>query len=155
MERVRIDDVDEEIDSATVKRPLTDHLGAENLVLNYYELAPGDSFAFGYHEHADQEELFVIQSGTATFETEAGPVRVESGEVIRFAPGEFQRGWNRGEDRVEAIVLGAPAETGESVVLRECPACGEWTSQTFEWSPDRTTKRTLCKDCGTVTGEFE
>lgn len=53
-------------------------------------------FAFAYHNHEVPVELFYVQSGTATFETEVGPVTVDEGEIIRFDREEFQRGWNRG-----------------------------------------------------------
>jgi len=64
-------------------------LGTEHVAMNYFELAPGDAFAGGVHAHGDQEEVFYVLSGTATFEV--GPERervdVEAGELIRFAPG--------------------------------------------------------------------
>jgi len=123
MEKVRIDDVDNSVQPAAVMRPLTEALDATDIAINYYELEPGDSFAFAYHNHELQEELFCIQSGTATFETESGPVTVAAGEIIRFDPGEFQRGWNRGDERVRALALGAPLEYGEQRTLRHCPDC--------------------------------
>ncbi len=44
----------------------------------------------------------LVQSGTATFESADGDVRVGAGEAIRFAPGEWQRGHNEGDERVGA-----------------------------------------------------
>jgi uncharacterized cupin superfamily protein len=155
MERVRIDDVDRRIDTATVSRPLTSALGAENVALNYYELAPGDSFAYGYHKHEAQEEVFVIQAGEVTFETEDGDVAVGAGELIRFAPGEFQRGINTGDERVVALALGAPRESGESEIRRHCEDCGERTETTIERAPDGDAKLTRCLECGAVTGRFD
>ena len=68
MKTVRIEDVESRASGpADVKRPLTAALGATDLALNYFELAPGDSFAFGYHAHSDQEEVFYVQSGTVAF----------------------------------------------------------------------------------------
>ena len=155
MERVRIDDVDRRIDTATVSRPLTSALGAENVALNYYELAPGDSFAYGYHKHEAQEEVFVIQAGEVTFETEDGDVAVGAGELIRFAPGEFQRGINTGDERVVARALGAPRESGESEIRRHCEDCGERTETTIERATDGDAKLTRCLECGAVTGRFD
>jgi hypothetical protein len=54
MERVDVDAVERVPDSASVKRPLSRALGATNLALVRYELAPGDSFAYGYHRHSSQ-----------------------------------------------------------------------------------------------------
>jgi uncharacterized cupin superfamily protein len=154
MEKITIDDLDNRMAPASVKRPVGSELGAENLAVSYYELAPGESFAFGYHAHADQEEIFHILEGTATFETDAGDVDVESGEVIRFSPGEFQRGSNETDETVRAIAVGAPADAGELTLLRECEPCGERTGQTIEMADDRNALVTLCVECGTETGRF-
>lgn len=155
MNKVAIEDIDRRIDSATVKRPLTSALETSNVAINYYELAPGDSFAYGYHAHGAQEEVFIINSGAVTFETDDGAVVVESGEAIRFTPGEYQQGTNTGTERVEAIALGAPQNEGDFDLLRDCETCGERTSQTVEWTDDRDAKLTRCLDCGERTGRFD
>lgn len=90
--------------------------------MNYYELAPGESFAFGYHRRADQEEVFYIQSGTDTFETEDGEKVVGTREMIRFEPGEWQRGINTDNERVTALALSTPTDADETDILRECTA---------------------------------
>jgi uncharacterized cupin superfamily protein len=63
MEHVAIADVENSVQPAAVMRQLTEPLGATDVAVNYYELEPGDSFAFAYHSHEDQEELFYVQSG--------------------------------------------------------------------------------------------
>jgi uncharacterized cupin superfamily protein len=155
MKKVTIKDVDTYLGPAAEKRPLGKALGTTDLAVNYYELEPGDSFAFGYHSHGNQEEVFYVQSGVVTFETEEGAVDVSAGEAIRFAPGEFQRGVNESDDDVVALALGAPRESGELEMLRECPDCGEMTENTIEMADDREALVTLCEDCGAVTGRFE
>jgi len=155
MEKVRIEDVESRTGPADVKRPLTRALGATDLAVNYYELAPDESFAFGYHAHGDQEEIFYVQSGTVTFETEAGPVEVGPDELVRFAPGEFQRGVNRDDERVVALALGAPQATGGSEIRRECVACGGRTPTTVERVDDGQATITRCLECGSETGRFE
>lgn len=159
MEKVRIDDVENAVQPAAVMRHLTTPLGTSDFAINYYELEPGDSFAFAYHRHGVQEEVFYVQSGTATFETESGEVDVDTGEIVRFPPGEFQRGWNYGDDRVIALALGAPLEYGEQIKLRDCPKCGESTDNKLERRSDSDTSTgdivvAICKDCGTETGEW-
>lgn len=154
MQKVRITDVEEKLDCATLQRPLTDAIGAAHVSLNYYELAPGDSFAFGYHSHANQEEIFIITSGEAEFETDDGSVTVAAGEVIRFAPGDFQQGVNRGSERVTAFVLGAPQETGETMVFRHCNTCGRRTRHTIELVSGGSAKITRCLTCDTETARF-
>lgn len=154
MEKVRIDDIEPGIAAATLRRSVTEALDAKHVSINYYELAPGDSFAFGYHRHELQEEVFIILEGEVTFETEEGEVTVGAGEIIRFGPGEYQQGVNTGEERVSAYALGAPQERGDSELLRACSACGERTQHTIEWVEGEDAKRTRCLACGEETGRF-
>jgi uncharacterized cupin superfamily protein len=156
MEKVRIEDIESRAGGpADVKRPLTAALDATDLAVNYYELAPGDSFAFGYHAHSDQEEVFYVQSGTVTFENEEGPVEVGSGELVRFAPGEYQRGVNQHAERAVALALGAPKESGELDLRRECPDCDDRTSNTIQRAGEGEVLVTVCEDCGAETGRFD
>jgi len=154
MRKADIEGIDSWMGPATVKRSLTGTLGAEDVAINYYELEPGESFAFGYHRHEGQEEVFYVIDGEATFETEDGEETVGAGEAIRIAPGEWQQGWNRGEKRVKALAIGAPQESGETTILRECPDCGERTGQDVQRAADTDALVTLCVDCGAETGRF-
>jgi uncharacterized cupin superfamily protein len=156
MRKSHVDDPDNSVQPAAVMRPLTEALGLTDVAINYYELEPGDSFAFAYHNHGIQEEVFYVQSGTATFETEDGPVEVGPGELARFDRGEFQRGWNWGEDRVVALALGAPLEYGEQTKLRSCGDCGEETDTRLEREENegRTAVVAYCKECGAETGRW-
>ncbi|GKZ15088.1 cupin domain-containing protein [Haladaptatus sp. T7] len=155
MEKVTIDDVDGQMSAADVRRPVSKALGTEDVAINYYELAPGDSFAFGYHAHGDQEEVFYVQSGTVTFETDDEDIVVSAGELIRFAPDEFQRGVNEGEERVVALALGAPRDTEDIEMYRHCEECGERTRNKIEMADSRDELVTSCLDCGAETGRFD
>ncbi len=112
------------------RRGLTEPLGATGLAINRYALAPGEAFSGGLHAHEDQEELFYVLEGVATFETAPDPtaeprtVRVEAGEAIRFAPGEYQRGHNAGEDRLIALAPGAPRDSTDVRIPGPCESCG-------------------------------
>ena len=155
MKRVSVDDVENSIQPAAVMRPLTDALGLTDAAVNYYELEPGDSFAFAYHSHEIQEEVFYIISGTATFETADGPVAVGSDEAVRFDRGEFQRGWNRGDDPVRALAIGAPLEYGSQRTLRYCAECDAETDadlSAVEDGADAVVAR--CAECGAETGRW-
>lgn len=154
MRKVRIEDVESDIQPAAVMRQLTDPLGLTDLAMNYYELEPGDSFAFAYHRHEIQEEVFVVLEGTATFETADGSVPVAAGEILRVAPGEFQRGWNQGDDRVRALALGAPLEYGEQIKLRQCPTCERETDNRLERLDDDAVVCAYCRECGAETGRW-
>jgi len=120
-----------------------------------YELETGDSFGFCYHRHHTQEEVFYVQAGTATFETADGDVEVTAGEAVRFPPMEFQRGTNRGEERVVALALSAPRGPETVDLLRTCPTCGERTPQDVAWNDESSAIVATCEACGSETGRFE
>jgi len=122
MEVTSIGDGAEMPNKATIKRSLSDALETTDLSLNYYELEHGDEFSNALHTHLDQEELFYIISGTATFETEKGQIELSEGEAIRFGRGEYQHGYNDEDERVVALALGAPK--GSTEFRFECPYCG-------------------------------
>lgn len=156
MEKVRIENLENNVQPAAVMRHLTGPLGLTDLAINYYEFEPGDSFAFAYHNHEVQEEVFYIQAGTATFETEEGPVEVAAGEIVRFDRLEFQRGWNRGEERVIALALGAPLDYGTQIRLRCCAECGEKTDSRLEHEEEdgAAVRVGYCKVCDAENGRW-
>ncbi|MFB6171369.1 MAG: cupin domain-containing protein [Haloarculaceae archaeon] len=155
MERISVADVDQAaLSGRTDRRALDEALGTTDVAVKYYELAPGDAFSGGYHTHHDQEELFYVLSGTATFDTEAGEaaVAVDAGEAIRFAPGEFQHGYNAADDGpvVRALALGAPPGMDETVTVFTCPACGEETRHDVDLDEAAGVSVTECRACGDV-----
>ena len=155
MEKVDIADVDSRMGPSAVRKRLTESLGTTDVSLNYYELEPGDSFAFGYHAHGDQEEVFYVQSGAVTFETEDGEFDVGAGELVRFAPGEYQQGTNEGDERVVALGLGAPRESGDLDMRRDCENCGERTPNRIEMADSGEAVVTRCERCDAETGRFD
>lgn len=155
MERLPIDEVESRLGPAAVRRILGPALETTDVAINYYELDQGDSFGFGYHRHEGQEELFYVQEGTVTFETETGEVRAGPDEVVRFEPGEWQLGTNEDDQRVVALAIGAPKDAGETEMVRECPECGQRTHQSVDWAEDGEALVTLCVDCGAQTERFE
>jgi mannose-6-phosphate isomerase-like protein (cupin superfamily) len=132
MDRISVDEVpvpDEE--TRIERRKLTAPLSATELSLNHYVLYPGQALCESLHAHMDQEELFVVLDGTVSFETREGQVVVDTDEVIRFAPGEFQRGRNAGETPAVVLGIGAPRDTDDLRIARtptfgdvSCPDCG-------------------------------
>jgi uncharacterized cupin superfamily protein len=111
------------------RRGLSEPLGTDDVAINYYALDPGEAFSGGMHAHLDQEEVFYVIEGTATFETKSEPtadsetVEVAAGEAIRFAPGEFQQGRNESDGRVVALALGAPRDSTEGRIPQPCEEC--------------------------------
>ncbi|ELZ28224.1 cupin [Halosimplex carlsbadense 2-9-1] len=154
MDHIDREDVERRMGPAADERALAAALDTDELALNYYELDPGDSFGFGYHRHPDQEEVFYVVEGTATFETEDGEVAVSAGEAVRFAPGEWQLGRNAGDGRCVALAMGAPKDARRTEMIRECPDCEGRTEGTVEMADDREALVTRCTDCGAETGRF-
>lgn len=153
MNRVALDEIEPAvISTATDRRALGDELGTTDVGMAYYEVAPGERFSGLYHTHYDQEEVFYVRSGTATFRTEDGPVEVGAGEAVRFAPGEYQQGYNEGDDPVVALALGAPGPTHSHEHLEarvECPDCGTETPHDVALTDSREGVVLTCQDCGT------
>lgn len=144
MEKVRVSEVNDVLSPASVKRCVGDALGTDGVAINYYELAPGESFSNTLHAHFDQEEVFYILEGTATFETDQGTVKVNAGSAIRFEPGEYQHGHNTIEEHVVGLVIAAPKESQQGSM--QCPTCEARESPDV----DRTMNAIIfrCAECG-------
>ncbi|MDX1745410.1 MAG: cupin domain-containing protein [Halobacteriales archaeon] len=157
MKRITVDDVEHPptISPASVVRPLGPALGTTDVAVNLFELAPGETFGFDYHRHRDQEELFYVLEGTVTFRTEDGDVAVAAGEVVRFAPGEFQLGRNAGDGPVRALAIGAPRDSTEIEYRRPCPDCGEETVQPLDVDREAAAIEITCSRCGSVVESLE
>jgi uncharacterized cupin superfamily protein len=99
------------VSEGSLRRKLAGVVGTTDVALNHYRLAPGEGFPGGLHAHMDQEEVFIVLDGQATFETMDGEVTVDEGEVIRFVPGEFHSGETFSEEELKALAIGAPRNT--------------------------------------------
>jgi hypothetical protein len=84
---------------------------------------------------------------------EAGCIRLAV-FIIRFEREEFQRGWNRGEERVRALALGAPLEYGGQPKLRYCSDCDGETDTNLKGADDGSAVVAHCQECGTETGRW-
>ena len=82
------------------------NLELEKSGLSYFRLDPGYRAPFG-HTHSEQEEVYVILSGSAR--VAVGDEVVELGELdaIRIAP-ETMHGMEAGSDGAEILAFGAP-----------------------------------------------
>jgi len=156
MEKVSIEDVpvrNNPLEVHSVRKPVSKELGTSDFAMNYFELEPGESFSGGLHTHHDQEEVFYVESGETTFEVgvDREEVIVDERELVRFEPGEFQTGYNSGDERVVGWALGAPGarhdwDELESIV--DCRECGEETGHATTLT-DGGRFRLTCNDCGT------
>jgi len=155
MEKVTIDDIEEEphpMGVNTHRHPVSDVLGTEDVAIVHFDLDPGESFSGGLHTHHDQEEVFYVLEGRATFDIgeEREEVPVGAGEVIRIPPGQFQFGYNDSEGRVEGVAIAAPGarhnwEDIES--LAPCPECETETSHGVKPLDDGELLA-YCEECG-------
>jgi uncharacterized cupin superfamily protein len=150
MKKVDIDDVEPAfMDGSDLdRRGLSDHLGTDDLAINYYAIEPGESLSGGMHAHFDQEEVFYVVEGEVTFETPEGEVTVGEHEVVRFAPGDFQTSVNDGDDDAVVIALGAPKGSEDVRVPMECRECGESDTLRFIMDPEGGEHRLRCPECG-------
>ena len=157
MQKVAVDAVDVDANPRGVheeRRPVSDALGTEQFSMNYFRLAPGESFSPGLHRHHDQEEVFYIVTGTATFTVgrERETVTVTAGEAIRFAPGEFQTGYvpEDAEEEVVGLALGAPGTRhnwgADLESLAHCRACE--AEHPHESHPTGDGFELTCVECG-------
>jgi uncharacterized cupin superfamily protein len=145
MEKVSIEDVEPQSLSGEIdRRGLSEPLGTEDVAINRYRLEPDERFSSALHTHMDQEEVFVVVEGEATFETLGGELSVAAGEAIRFAPGEYQSGKNDGEDDLVAFGLGAPRHSRDIRVPQECPECGHENMQAI---PGDDGMNLVCPEC--------
>ncbi|PSP74323.1 cupin [Halobacteriales archaeon QS_3_64_16] len=154
MKRVTIADI--ESDSGEIgidRRRLSGPLNTTDVAINHYRLAPGTGFPGGLHSHMDQEEVFVVIKGEATFETLASgsdtgeTVTVGAGEAIRFAPGgEFHSGANESDGDLLAVAIGAPPDSEDVRIPLECPECSH---DDMRVRMDEEGVTFVCPDCDT------
>lgn len=158
MEKVSLEGIDPDLPSEGIyRRRLSDSLDTSDLALNHYRIAPGQGFPGGLHAHMDQEEVFVVLRGAATFETMDGDVTVGQNQAIRFSRGEFQSGRNAGDEDLVALAIGAPRDTEDVRIPAECPDCGhedlrlDWDEEGLSFQcPACETEYTPeeCPECG-------
>jgi quercetin dioxygenase-like cupin family protein len=91
------------------------NLELENSGLSYFRLDPGFRPPFG-HRHSEQEEIYVVLSGSARVAVEDELVELAPLDAIRIEPGTW-RGMEAGPDGVELLAFGAPNTDNEDAEL--------------------------------------
>lgn len=81
-------------------------LGLEKSGLSYYRVAPGFRLPFGHH-HAEQEEIYVVLSGSARMKIGDEIVELGTLDAVRV-PGSETRGMEGGSEGAEILAFGAP-----------------------------------------------
>lgn len=91
-----------QLESRFAKGPL----GLTRLGLSYFRLAPGFRQPFG-HRHAEQEEVYVVLSGSVRMKVDDDVVELGALDAIRLPP-EAMRCPEAGPNGAELLVAGAP-----------------------------------------------
>ena len=91
-------------------------LEAERSGISYQRLAPGFRGPFG-HRHAEQEETYVVVSGSGRVKLEDGVHELEQWDAVRVAP-QTGRGFEAGPEGMELLVFGA-GPSGEAELLHD------------------------------------
>lgn len=86
----------------TVKTIIPDE-EASKCRANFVELEPGN-YAYGFHYHEANEEVFYIISGTGVIRTCDGEIQVKAGDAIGFPTGEKGAHVIKNESESEKLV---------------------------------------------------
>jgi mannose-6-phosphate isomerase-like protein (cupin superfamily) len=87
-------------------RMAKDPLACKNAGISYLRLGPGYRVPFG-HRHKQQEEVYVLVSGSARMKLEDEIVELRPWDAVRV-PKETTRSLEAGPDGAEFIAVGAP-----------------------------------------------
>jgi mannose-6-phosphate isomerase-like protein (cupin superfamily) len=98
-------------------------LGAEQTGLSYQRYAPSFRSPFG-HKHKEQEELYVLLSGSGRVKLDDDVVELKQWDVVRIGK-DTMRCFEAGPDGAELLAFGAPV--GEAGLADAEMAPGWWT----------------------------
>jgi mannose-6-phosphate isomerase-like protein (cupin superfamily) len=90
------------LESRFARKPL----GLENSGVSYFKIAADFKQPFG-HRHGEQEEVYVIVSGSARIRLEDEEHELRQWDVVRV-PGHVTRALQGGPDGAEVLAFGAP-----------------------------------------------
>jgi uncharacterized cupin superfamily protein len=80
------------------------HLDSEHLGVSYFRYGPGFRTGMG-HSHREQEEAYIVVSGSGRLKLDDEIVELRAWDVIRVAP-EVARAFEGGPDGLELIAVG-------------------------------------------------
>jgi mannose-6-phosphate isomerase-like protein (cupin superfamily) len=94
------------------------HLDSEHLGVSYFRYSPGFRAPVGHH-HREQEEVYVVVSGSGRMRLDEEIVELRRWDIVRVAP-ETIRGLEGGPDGLELIAVGSDRpEGGDGVAVQD------------------------------------
>jgi uncharacterized cupin superfamily protein len=90
------------LESRFARKPL----GLEQSGMSYYKVAPDFRTPFG-HKHSEQEEIYVIVSGSARLRLGDDVLELAQWDAVRIPP-DVMRGFEGGPEGAEVLAFGAP-----------------------------------------------
>jgi len=96
-------------------------LELENSGVSYFRVAPDYRIPFG-HSHSEQEEVYIVVSGSARVKLDDEVVELRAWDAVRI-PVETMRGLEAGPDGAEVLAFGAPDTSNGDVEMTQ----GWWT----------------------------
>ena len=94
-------------------------LGSRDLGISHWRYAPGTRTQGG-HSHREQEEAYVVVSGSGRVRLDDEVRDIRRWDVVRVAP-EVVRAFESGPDGLELIAVGGPKPEGGDGVRSDSP----------------------------------
>jgi mannose-6-phosphate isomerase-like protein (cupin superfamily) len=101
------------LESRFARKPL----GLEQSGLSYFRVAPDFRVPFG-HRHAEQEEVYLVLSGSARVKVEDEIVELGPLDAVRLPPA-VAHGMEAGPEGAEIIAFGAPNTDNKDIEMLE------------------------------------
>ena len=92
-------------------------LELENSGLSHYRVAPGYRVPFG-HRHAEQEEIYLVLSGSACVKLDDEIVELAQWDAVRI-PAGVMRSFGAGPDGAEILAFGAPNTDNADIEMEQ------------------------------------
>jgi mannose-6-phosphate isomerase-like protein (cupin superfamily) len=110
-----IDDAMRDRDSDVEARFARKHLDSDHLGVSYFRYGPGVRSPLG-HSHREQEEVYVVVSGSGRVRLDDEIVDVNRWDVLRVAPA-VTRAFEAGPDGLEVVAVGSDRPEGGDGVM--------------------------------------
>jgi uncharacterized cupin superfamily protein len=90
-------------------------LGLQQSGFSYFKVAPGFRMPFG-HRHSEQEELYVVISGSVTLRLDEDEIELGPLDAVRI-PVSTKRALQGGPDGAEVLAFGAPNTDNKDIEM--------------------------------------